>query len=139
MKLIITSLIAGLLFGFGLTLSKMIDPYKVLNFLDVSGNWDPSLALVMGGALSVTFITFRFITKRNTPIFDTKFRLPTQKDIDKPLVLGATIFGIGWGMAGYCPGPVFSSLGIGLLEPAIFVISMLMGFIVQRFVYYKDY
>lgn len=137
MNQIVACLFAGLLFGIGLALSSMIDPNKVLNFLDVTGNWDPSLAFVMIGALSVTFIAFRLVPKRTKPIFDNKFRLPTRTDIDKPLVLGATLFGIGWGMAGFCPGPALSIIGMGLLDPAIFVISMVVGFIVQRYIYEK--
>ncbi|HIF54287.1 MAG: YeeE/YedE family protein [Methylococcales bacterium] len=137
MKQIIACLFAGLLFGIGLALSSMIDPNKVLNFLDVAGNWDPSLAFVMIGALSVTFIAFHFIPKRAKPIFDDQFSLPTRTDIDKPLIIGAALFGIGWGMAGFCPGPALSTLGIGLLEPGIFVLSMLAGFVVQAYFYDK--
>jgi len=137
MKQILASFLAGLLFGTGLALSSMIDPNKVLNFLDVAGNWDPSLAFVMIGALSVSFIAYHFVPKRRKPIFENKFRLPTRTDIDTSLVLGATLFGIGWGMAGFCPGPALSIMGMGLLDPTIFVISMIAGFIVQRYIYEK--
>lgn len=137
MKQIGVCLIAGLLFGIGLALSSMIDPNKVLNFLDVSGNWDPSLIFVMVGALSVTLIAFRYIPKRKMPLFDNTFKLPSHTEVDKPLILGAIIFGIGWGTVGFCPGPAISSAGLGLKEPIIFVISMLIGFSVQRFIYEK--
>ncbi len=132
MRQALTALLAGVIFGLGLALSKMIDPNKVLNFLDVTGNWDPSLALVMGGALLVTSVSFKFILKRNHPIFEDKFRLPTRTDIDLKLIMGAMIFGIGWGMAGFCPGPAVASLGLAILDPAIFVLSMIVGFWVQR-------
>lgn len=135
MKQALTALLAGFIFGIGLALSKMIDPNKVLNFLDVTGNWDPSLALVMGGALLVTSVTFKFILKRSHPIFEDKFRLPTRTDIDLKLIIGAMLFGIGWGIAGFCPGPAVASLGLALLDPAIFVISMMVGFWVQNQVF----
>jgi len=132
MKQALTALLAGVIFGLGLALSKMIDPNKVLNFLDITGNWDPSLAFVMGGALLVTSVSFKFILKRNHPVFEDKFRLPTRTDIDLKLIMGAMIFGIGWGMAGFCPGPAVASLGLAMLDPTIFVLSMIVGFWVQR-------
>ena len=135
MKQALVALFAGFIFGVGLALSKMIDPNKVLNFLDVTGNWDPSLALVMGGALLVTSVTFKFILKRNQPIFGDRFRLPTRTDIDLKLIMGAMLFGVGWGMAGFCPGPAIASLGLALFDPAIFIISMIVGFWVQQRVF----
>ena len=138
MSRVLASLCAGFLFGIGLALSKMIDPNKVINFLDIAGNWDPSLALVMGGALSITLVAFRVIPKRAAPLFDDKFRLPTRRDIDKPLLGGATLFGIGWGMAGYCPGPAIASLGMGFLDPAILVLAMVAGFTAHRFITEKN-
>ena len=132
MKQALAALFAGLIFGIGLALSQMIDPNKVLNFLDVTGHWDPSLALVMGGALLVTSITFKFILKRNHPIFEDKFRLPTRTDVDLKLIIGAMLFGLGWGMAGFCPGPAIASLGLALLDPAIFIVAMIAGFWVQE-------
>lgn len=137
MNQIVACLVAGLLFGIGLALSNMIDPNKVLDFLDVSGNWDPSLAFVMIGALSITFVAFRIIPKRATPLFDTKFRLSTSTDIDRPLLLGSVLFGVGWGLVGFCPGPALAIIGMGLLDPAIFVFSMIAGFVVQRYFYEK--
>ncbi len=118
---------AGLLFGAGLTISQMVNPEKVLAFLDVSGNWDPSLAFVMGGALAVCLITFRLILKRAAPLWADEFSLPGRSDIDRPLLLGATLFGIGWGIGGYCPGPAIASLGFGLIEPLVVTISIIAG------------
>jgi len=102
MRLPVSTFIAGLLFGGGLTVSQMVNPEKVISFLDITGNWDPSLAFVMGGALLVTLIGYKFVLKRSGPLFDDKFRLPTRKDIDAPLLIGAALFGIGWGLAGLC-------------------------------------
>jgi hypothetical protein len=135
MKQFFSYFFAGLLFGIGLALSNMIDPNKVVDFLDVTGNWDPSLAFVMIAALSISFIAFNLIPKKASPIFDDKFKLPTRKDIDKPLIVGASIFGIGWGIAGFCPGPALSSLTTGLLDPVIFVLSMLSGFLVHHYLF----
>ena len=125
---------AGLLFGAGLTISQMVNPEKVLAFLDVSGNWDPSLAFVMGGALAVCLITFRLILKRAAPLWADEFSLPSRSDIDRPLILGSTLFGIGWGIGGYCPGPAIASLGFGLIEPLVVTISIVAGiFLHQQF------
>jgi uncharacterized protein len=135
MKLILASLISGILFGVGLSLSQMINPDKVLNFLDIAGAWDPSLIFVMLGALEVTFISFKVILKRPSPVFDHKFYLATKKEIDKPLIIGATIFGIGWGITGYCPGPVVAGLGFGNPETVIMIIAIYLGFIVQRYLF----
>lgn len=135
MKLILTALISGILFGIGLTLSQMTNPDKVLNFLDLTGNWDPSLVFVMLGALAVTVTSFRFILKRQAPVFDQKFYLAAKKEIDKPLIIGAAVFGIGWGIAGYCPGPAFAGLGLGNPEGVILVVAIYLGFIVHRFLF----
>lgn len=133
MKLTIIALVSGILFGIGLSLSQMINPEKVLNFLDIAGNWDPSLIFVMLGALAVTFTSFRFILKRQNPIFDDQFYLSAKKEIDKPLVIGSAIFGIGWGIAGYCPGPVVAGLGNGNFEAVIMIAAIYLGFIVHRY------
>ena len=135
MKLILASLISGILFGVGLSLSQMINPEKVLNFLDIAGAWDPSLIFVMLGALEVTFISFKIILKRPSPVFDHKFYLATKKEIDKPLIIGATIFGIGWGITGYCPGPAVAGLGFGNPESVIMVIAIYLGFVVHRYLF----
>ncbi|MEQ1739921.1 MAG: YeeE/YedE family protein [Methyloglobulus sp.] len=135
MKLILASLISGILFGVGLSLSQMINPDKVLNFLDIAGAWDPSLIFVMLGALEVTFISFKVILKRPSPVFDHKFYLATKKEIDKPLIIGATVFGIGWGLTGYCPGPAVAGLGFGNPEAVIMVIAIYLGFVVHRYLF----
>ena len=132
MKLIVMSLISGILFGIGLTLSQMTNPDKVLNFLDIAGNWDPSLIFVMVGALTVTSLFFRKIIKRPTPLFDKEFYLSSKSVIDKPLLIGAAIFGMGWGISGYCPGPSVSGLGLGTSEAVVMIFSIYMGFIAHR-------
>ncbi len=126
MKLLV-ALLAGLLFGLGLILSGMTNPAKVLGFLDLAGNWDPSLAFVMGGALLVGSLVFPFATKRPKSILGGALRLPTATRIDRRLVLGGLTFGVGWGLAGYCPGPALASLAQGGTKPLSFFIAMLAG------------
>jgi hypothetical protein len=128
------ALASGLLFGLGLGFSQMIDPEKVIGFLDLAGNWDPTLAFVMGGAVLVTVISFRFILKRPTPILNGKFYVPTRKDIDKPLLIGSALFGIGWGIGGYCPGPAVTALMLGSLNPLLFVVAMVAGSLTYKWV-----
>ena len=120
-------LISGLLFGLGLSLSEMINPTVVLNFLDIFGQWDPALIFVMGGALLVTTFGFRWLLAKDKPLFSDSFHLPINKYVDKQLMLGAMIFGIGWGLAGYCPGPAIAGLILGQAETIWFVIAMLVG------------
>lgn len=120
-------LLSGLLFGLGLGFSQMIDRNRVLGFLDIRGVWDPTLLFVLGGAVTVTVISFRFILRRSQPILANKFYLPTKKDIDKPLVIGAIIFGIGWGIAGYCPGPGITALVLGIWNPILFMAAFIIG------------
>jgi uncharacterized membrane protein YedE/YeeE len=127
MKQKLIALLSGLLFGFGLSLSQMIDRDRVLGFLDVAGDWDPTLLFVLGGAVGVTVIAFRFVLRLPQPIFASKFYLPTRKDIDLPLILGAAMFGIGWGIAGYCPGPGITALVLGIWNPVLFVIAFIVG------------
>ena len=127
-----TALISGLLFGLGLGLSQMIDPQRVLGFLDIFGRWDPTLAFVMGGAVFVTIVTFRFVLKQPHPIFAERFYLPTRKDIDRNLLLGAALFGVGWGIGGYCPGPALTALVLGSWNPMLFVLAMVTGSLVQK-------
>src|SRR3954468_497497 len=126
------SLLAGMIFGAGLSISDMVNPLRVLNFLDAAGSWDPTLAFVMAGALAVTALGYRLVFRRNAPLLDAKFHLPTQTQIDLPLVGGAALFGVGWGLAGMCPGPALTDLVT--LEPKVlaFVAAMLMGMIAAR-------
>lgn len=120
-------LCAGLLFGAGLLISGMANPAKVLNFLDVFGHWDPSLAFVMGGAVACTFVGFPLVQKRPHPIFNASFELPTRRDIDRPLIVGALLFGLGWGVSGYCPGPLWTSLAGLAPGTLIFAAFMVVG------------
>jgi uncharacterized protein len=117
----------GLVFGAGIAISGMANPAKVLNFFDVFGTWDPSLMLVMATALAVTFIGYRLVLRRAAPLLDAKFHLPTGRDLDLPLVAGSTVFGIGWGIAGFCPGGAIPALGLGHAAPVLFVAAMLGG------------
>ncbi|MHB1947906.1 MAG: DUF6691 family protein [Gammaproteobacteria bacterium] len=126
----IVSFICGLLFGCGLTISNMINPIKIQNFLDITGNWDPSLAFVMFSALVVTWIGYKLVLRKQRPEFTEKFLLPTKKSIDKPLILGSALFGIGWGLAGYCPGPSITALGLGIMDAVYFVVGMLASVII---------
>lgn len=128
----LVTLIAGLLFGLGLGLSQMIDRDRVLGFLDITGTWDPTLIFVLGGAVGVTIITFRFIIGRPHPLLSDRFYLPTRKSIDRSLILGAAIFGIGWGISGYCPGPAITALVLGIWNPVIFLIAMILGSLAQK-------
>ena len=124
---ILTSLLAGLVFGFGLILSGMADPAKVLGFLDLAGRWDPSLALVMAGAVGVGLCAFAMARRRTASFLGLPMRLPKTRDIDGRLVGGSLLFGIGWGLAGFCPGPALVALGMGQVKAAIFVGAMLAG------------
>lgn len=117
----------GLLFGLGLILSGMTDPAKVMGFLDIAGIWNPSLALVMGGAILVAAIAFRFAGSRKTALLGGAMHLPASRQIDRRLVLGGLTFGTGWGLAGYCPGPALASIATGGSKPLIFVLAMLAG------------
>ena len=127
----LSGLLCGFLFGIGLSVSGMADPNKVLGFLNVTANWDPSLLFVMGGALVVTAIGFRVVLKRG-PVFSEKLHLPTRRDIDSRLLTGAALFGIGWGIAGYCPGPAVTALGVNPQETVIFILAMIAGSQVER-------
>ena len=124
---IFTALFAGLIFGLGLIISGMANPAKVLGFLDLAGAWDPSLMFVMGGAIGVAFVGFAAAARRKLTPFGEPINLPTARRIDRPLLIGALLFGIGWGIAGFCPGPAL--VGVGMLEPKalLFVLAMLAG------------
>ncbi len=117
----------GVLFGLGLIVSGMINPAKILAFLDLAGPWDPSLIFVMGGAVLVGLIAFYLAKKRTQSFFGGAMHIPTRRDIDRPLIIGSALFGAGWGLAGFCPGPALVSLGTGELKAAVFVIAMLAG------------
>lgn len=131
----LAALAVGVLFGLGLSVAGMTDPGKVLGFLDIAGDWDASLAVVMAAGLAVNAIAYRLTMRREKPLFAAAFQVPTRRDIDRPLVLGAVLFGIGWGIAGICPGPAFASLGVGAwtgaapFEPAVlvFLAAMIAG------------
>jgi hypothetical protein len=123
----LTALLAGLLFGLGLILSGMTNPAKVLGFLDLAGRWDPSLGLVMAGAISVSAVAFWFAGRRARSLLDAMIRLPQRRDIDRHLVIGSALFGLGWGIAGFCPGPAVVAFGMGSLKAFVFVVAMLAG------------
>ena len=130
---VFTSLLAGLVFGLGLILSGMADPAKVLGFLDLAGPWDPSLALVMVGAIGVGFAAFTFAKQQTRSILGLELKLPTARHIDRRLVGGSLLFGAGWGMAGFCPGPALAALGMGELKAGVFVAAMLLGMAIFEF------
>ena len=125
---------AGLLFGFGLALSQMVDRERVLGFLDLAGVWDPTLLFVLGGAVGVTLITFRFILRLPHPLASERFRLPNKTALDRQLLIGAGLFGIGWGIAGYCPGPGITALTFGMWNPVIFVLATIAGSLTYRWI-----
>ncbi|MFO0667509.1 MAG: DUF6691 family protein [Polyangiaceae bacterium] len=127
MKRLVTGFSSGVVFAFGLGISGMTKPSKVTGFFDLFGAWDASLAFVMLGAVSVYFVLSRLVLRRKTPLFAERFHLPTRKDIDARLVLGASIFGVGWALGGYCPGPGLVSLGGGSSSAIAFTLSMALG------------
>ena len=135
---VLLQFIIGLIFGLGLIVSGMSNPAKVLNFLDFaairSGTWDASLAFVMAGAIAVTFVGFKLALRRSQPMFGENFHLPTREDIDVRIVAGPAIFGVGWGLAGFCPGPAITALGFGASAAVIFVVAMLAGMWLARFI-----
>lgn len=126
-RLTLSALVSGLIFGLGLLVSGLGNPAKVLAFLDLAGAWDPSLALVMGGAILVGLIAFQLAARRQRSVLDEPIRLPTRRDIDRRLVLGSLGFGVGWGLAGFCPGPAVMAIGAGEAKAVVFVLAMLAG------------
>ncbi len=127
---IMMALIIGLIFGLGLIVSGMADPSKVLNFLDLAGDWDPSLAFVMGGAIIVGLFAFRFASRMQKSLLGEAMRLPTATNLDRRLIAGSLLFGIGWGLGGYCPGPALVSLTMGNPKSIIFIVAMLAGMMI---------
>ena len=132
-KQLLAALAAGIVFGLGLVISQMVNPAKIVGFLDVAGKWDPTLLFVMGGALAVTIPGFRWILKRPHPLFAGRFAVPTRQDLDPRLIGGAALFGIGWGLAGFCPGPAVTALVTLGLPVLVFFVAMLAG----SFAYYR--
>lgn len=133
MKQMLSAFVIGLVFGLGLAVSGMMNPAKVLGFLDIAGAWDPTLAFVMGGALLVSLPGFWLARKRQGSFFGGAFQLPTRKDIDGKLVGGAALFGLGWGIAGFCPGPAVAALSSALPEVFLFMAALLAGMVLYRF------
>ena len=127
----VASLVCGLLFGFGLQLSGMTDPIKVLGFLDVLGRWDPTLAFVMAGALAVSVVGFAQARRRAAPMLAAQYQWPTRTDVDRPLVIGSMLFGVGWGLAGLCPGPALVNLATLSRNVLVFAIAMVAGMIAK--------
>jgi uncharacterized protein len=129
----LSAFVIGLIFGLGIALSGMINPAKVLNFFDLAGTWDPSLAFVMGGALAVAIPGYRLVFRRPAPVLEDRFQLPDTRVIDRRLVLGSATFGIGWGIAGFCPGGALPALGTGRPEVFLFLAALIGGLLLARF------
>lgn len=135
MKKVFSAGIAGLIFGLGLTVSGMLDPMRVIGFLDITGGaWDPTLVFVLAGAVGVTAIGYGLVTKRAAPIYDAQFALPPTKGVDARLLGGAAMFGVGWGLVGYCPGPAIASIGFAGTSAAIFCLAMVGGMLLHRMI-----
>jgi len=128
----LVTVFTGLIFGIGLIMSGMTNPAKVQNFLDLFGTWDPSLALVMGGAILITMPGFWLVQKRQTPFFEDSFLIPQKTNLDFYLLTGSAMFGIGWGLGGFCPGPVIVSISNGSTGTILFVITMLIGMVLAK-------
>lgn len=126
------AVLTGLIFGTGISISGMMNPAKVLNFFDVAGGWDPSLAFVMAGALFVTFIGYRLAWRRQSPLFGGHFQVPVSTLLDRKLVGGSALFGVGWGIAGFCPGAAIPALGTGRWEVALFLLAVVAGVFLRR-------
>lgn len=127
---ILMALILGLIFGLGLIISGMTNPSKVIGFLDIFGRWDPSLALVMVGAISIAFVGFRYSAKQSRSVFGYDISLPTKSQPDRKLIIGSLVFGAGWGLAGFCPGPALTSLLSGGIKPLAFTAAMVVGMVI---------
>lgn len=134
MNKLVSAFLIGGVFGLGIAVSGMINPAKVLNFFDIAGTSDPSLIFVMGGGLAVASIGYRLVFgQRRTPVFETDFALPTKRSIDRQLVGGAAVFGVGWGIAGFCPGGAIPALGLGYSATPVFIAAVIAGIVVARF------
>ena len=133
MRALLLSLLAGLIFGAGLAVSDMVNPERVLNFFDFAGKWDPTLMFVMGGALTMTAIGYRIAFLRGKTLLGTAFNLPTLKKIDIPLIGGAAVFGIGWGLAGFCPGPAIAALATLQPKVGVFLLSVGLGMAMAKY------
>lgn len=127
--IILISFVVGLIFGLGLIISGMSDPAIVLGFLDIAGTWNPSLTFVMAGAIALGFVAFQFVRRRKTSLLGKPMQIPTNRHIDKRLVAGSALFGIGWGLAGICPGPAFVLLGSGARQGIVFMLALLAGMV----------
>jgi uncharacterized membrane protein YedE/YeeE len=134
LKTILFAFASGLIFGLGLILAGMANPAKVLGFLDVAGTWDPSLAFVMAGAIMIGFVAFLVAKKRTQSFLGLPMQMPTNQLIDKRLVLGSTLFGIGWGLVGICPGPGIVLLGVGEIKGLVFVSALVLGVLIFRLI-----
>lgn|GEM_PF-147963 len=126
------AILSGLLFGAGLIIGGMTDPSKVMGFLDFTGVWQPALAFVMAGGVGVHFLLMQFVLRRKSPLFDTAFHLPTRRDLDRPLIIGAALFGAGWGLAGYCPGPGIVAAAAGGHGAIVFAATLIVGMVIQH-------
>jgi uncharacterized membrane protein YedE/YeeE len=133
-KRIVSAFAIGVLFALGLIVSQMVNPAKIFNFLDIFGAWDPSLLFVMLGAIPVTFIGYRLVFRSNAPLLDGLFRLPASAQIDRKLLIGATIFGVGWGLSGLCPAPALVGMGMAIPQITVFVISLIIGINIYRII-----
>lgn len=132
MRRLLAAGLIGLIFGTGIALSGMANPAKVLNFFDIFGTWDPSLAVVMAGALAVTALGYRLVLRQARPVCDTRFHLPANRKLDLPLIAGSAVFGLGWGISGFCPGGAIPALGLGEPTAYAFVAAMLVGILAAR-------
>ena len=128
----IAALASGTIFGLGMAISGMTSTQRVQDFLDLAGAWDPTLAFVMGGGLIATFLGYKFILKNPAPLFADAFLIPTRTDIDKPLIIGAILFGTGWGLVGYCPGPAIAGLSYGYVATLTFIPAMIIGLMLSK-------
>jgi uncharacterized membrane protein YedE/YeeE len=131
-KRAVVAFFCGLVFGAGLIISQMSNPAKVIGFLDITGNWDPSLALVMGGAVAVFGVLYRLALRQGTPLFAPRFTVPEKEGLDAPLMVGALVFGVGWGLGGFCPGPAIVSAAFGDARVWAFVTAMIAGMLLYR-------